>query len=352
MDKIQELEEWKKAIAGLSEKDAKSLLLQILLRLKLVGKTNDPEIAHYKEVENVYDMVFKLSNEKSKEEKANFQKVHILFGAASAGSLNMSLKKMGADSAEKVICLWDILSVGPIWALHSKAGQEARMEWLKSRITDEHGDFKEQQQRFFQTVHEIDSIPGDVPITIWAADNADEQTGLRFVLYLLRNKTNGIKVMNTTKLHAKYFKPPEIEYSMLHTGEIPPEKWTMMYKEDRFASMSMDERGKMETEWEALADTKETLRIWKNEKIKSVNEDYYDSFMINMTKKLQLEREREQESEPFMKSARLIGEVIGHLNQYVGDDFLEYRLRKLIEMGVFEKTGSLKAMRYYSIRVK
>jgi len=118
--------------------------------------------------------------------------------------------------------------------------------------------------------------------------------------------------------------------------------------------LSQYERKRLEEEWLILKDAKETLRIWRNEKIKSVREDYYDQYMINMAKKLQLEREREQEQEPedFMKSARLIGEVLGHLDQYVGDSFLEYRLRKLIEKGVFEVEGNLKAMRFYSVRLK
>ena len=104
--------------------------------------------------------------------------------------------------------------------------------------------------------------------------------------------------------------------------------------------------------WLALADSKETLRIWRNGRIKSVREDYYDQYMINMAKKLQIERERVQEPEKFMKSARLIGEVIGHLDQYMGDGFFEYRLRKLIGKGVFEMEGNLKAMRYYGVRLK
>ncbi|WP_420491750.1 DUF3658 domain-containing protein, partial [Neobacillus drentensis] len=36
---------------------------------------------------------------------------------------------------------------------------------------------------------------------------------------------------------------------------------------------------------------------------------------------------------------------------YVGDDFLEYRLRKLIEKGTFEYKGSLEAMRSYSVKL-
>ncbi|MFB6468209.1 DUF3658 domain-containing protein [Cytobacillus sp. Hz8] len=101
----------------------------------------------------------------------------------------------------------------------------------------------------------------------------------------------------------------------------------------------------------ALADTKETLRIWKNGRIQNVREDYYDQYMINMAKKFQIERERAKEPELFMKSARLIGEVIGHLDQYLGDEFFQYRLRKLIDKDVFEMEGNLKAMRFNSVRL-
>ena len=58
-----------------------------------------------------------------------------------------------------------------------------------------------------------------------------------------------------------------------------------------------------------------------------------------------------KKSNKFMKSARVIGEVLGHLDQYVGDSFLEYRLKKLIEKGIFESEGSLEAMRFYSVRL-
>lgn len=54
----------------------------------------------------------------------------------------------------------------------------------------------------------------------------------------------------------------------------------------------------------------------------------------------------------FIKSAKIIGEVIGHLNQYVGDQFIEYRILRLIVDGVFDMEGVPRAMRYYSIRLR
>lgn len=351
MSNMQEIEELKKSIEELPEREAKSLLFNVLFRLNLVKETDYSEIDFVNDVGNIYKTVLKLSKERSKaKEEETFQKVHILFGLSGAGSLKYALKKMGLSKREKVISFWDIFSIGLIERLHENDGQEVRFQWMKNVMDDDQ--FQDYQQGFYNTVNQIHSIPENVPITIWVADNSHEQTGLRYVLYLLKNKTNEIKVINTTKEYAEQFNRPDIQYTVLQTGEMSPEQLQVIYEKGHLKSLSKCDRKELEKEWMALADTKETLRIWRNGKIRNVKEDYYDQYMINMAKKLQIEREQAQEPEPFMKSARLIGEVIGHLNQYMGDTFFEYRLRKLIEKGVFEMEGNLKAMRYYSVILK
>lgn len=352
MSNIQEIEELKKSIEELPEREAKSLLFHILIRLNLVKETDYLGMDFISDVENIYETVFKLSKERSKaKEEENFQKVHILFGDSGAGSLRMALKKMKKNQLEKVISFWDIFSIGPIKRLHEDDGKGARFQWMKNVMNDEDGDFQEYQQGFYNTINQINSIPENVPITIWVADNSHEQTGLCYVLCLLQNKTNEIQVINTTRAYAEHFNRPDIRYTVLKTGEASPEKLQVIYEKSHPRPLSEYERKGLAEDWMVLADTKETLRIWRNGKIKSVEEDYYDQYMINMAKKLQIERERAKEPEPFMKSARLIGEVIGHLDQYTGDTFFEYRLRKLIEKGVFKMEGNLKAMRFYSVRL-
>ncbi|TGN32044.1 hypothetical protein E4L99_16000 [Lysinibacillus sp. S2017] len=49
---------------------------------------------------------------------------------------------------------------------------------------------------------------------------------------------------------------------------------------------------------------------------------------------------------------RIIGEVMGHLNQYIGDQFIQYRVIRLIMNGVLDMEGVPTAMRYYSIKIK
>ncbi|MFK5707552.1 DUF1835 domain-containing protein [Lysinibacillus boronitolerans] len=353
MSNFQEIERLKKAVEELPEREAKSLLFHVLFRLNLVKETEYSEIDFINDVENTYETMFKLSKERSEaKEEETFQKVHIIFGLSGAGSLKMALKEIGVYQVEKVISFWDIFSIGPIERLHESDGHEARFQWMKNVMHDEDGDFQDYQQEFYNTVNQINSIPENVPITVWVADNAHEQIGLRFVLYLLQSKTNEIKVVNTTKAHAEHFNRTDTQYTVLNTGEISSKKLQVIYEKDQSKSLSEYERKGLEEEWMALADTKETLRICRNEEIKSVREKFYDQYIINMAKKLQIEREQAKEPESFMKSARLIGEVIGHLDQYMGDAFFEYRLRKLIEKGVFEMEGNLKAMRYYSVRLK
>lgn len=281
-------------------------------------------------------------------EKGGVQNIHIVFGASTAGTLKMALRKMKVNQVEKVLSFWEMFSIGPVWMLHKKIGQEARLDWMKQIYHDEQEDF---QHAFHKSMNQMSAIPEDVPIIIWVAENAHEQTGLRFVLHALSNKPNEITVINATKAYEEYFNRPGIKYTVLHTGEISAEQWKVIYEQGTDQILSEHERKEYEKEWLVLAETKETLRIWRKEKIKSVREDYYDQYIMNLAKKYQIEREREQESEEFMKSARLIGEALGHLDQCVGDGFLEYRLRKLIEKGIFEMEGNLKGMRFYSVRL-
>lgn len=135
----------------------------------------------------------------------------------------------------------------------------------------------------------------------------------------------------------------------MHTGEIMSEKLQLIYENSsKTPALSKEQREKFEQKWQALADTQEALRVWENRDIKSVDESYYDDLIINKAKMLH----QKQENTEFILSARLIGEVIGCLDQYINDVYVEYRVRHLILKGVFEIKGIPKAMRFYSVKLK
>jgi hypothetical protein len=272
--------------------------------------------------------------------------INILFGNASAGSLKIALKNLGLYKEEKVISFWEMFSVGPVWHLHDEIGQQARFDWME-KIFNESGDIYEYKEYVQKALNQIKSIPEDSPITIWTAENAHEQTGLRFVLHLLKERNNSIYVVNTTKEYTQLFPRRKVKYTVLHSGEIPPEKLQLIYEQGNGENVTDHHIEELQKEWQELAENHENLRLWRNGKIQSVPEEYLDEFIVKTAKKLH----GKTKTKVFIKSIRLIGEVMGHLDQFIDDSFLEYRLKKLIEAGKFEVEGSLEAMRLYSVRL-
>lgn len=273
--------------------------------------------------------------------------IHILFGQSQSGTLNRVLKNTGVQNKEHIISFWEIFSVGPIHRLPDETGVEERFAWLAQHMNDEFNELSDYRQGFQLALDQLQSIPGGVPITIWIAENAHEQTGLCFVLHLLKNQDHAITLINTTKIYEEVFR--NAKYTIRHTGEIVSEQLQEIYKHSKHVTpLPKLERENYEEQWRIVSGNQELLRIWQNDKIESVSVDHFDRYIIMLAKQLQ----SECEPEDFMKSARLIGEVIGHLEQYVGDNYLEYRVRMLVEKGIFEMEGKFGAMRFYSMRFK
>ncbi|GGP16115.1 DUF1835 domain-containing protein [Oceanobacillus neutriphilus] len=185
---------------------------------------------------NPADKVNSLLYQTDLKSNNNGQAIHILFGDSASGSLKWALKEKGIQDKEKVISLSDLFSIGPVWQLHDKAGLDQRNDWIKNHlILDD--DINEVQLHFNNTLSMINAIP-------------------------------------------------ENDCYPLHTGEIIPEKLMMIYEKRRKVPvLSQEQRKKFEEEWKELAATRKVLRAWENKEIKSVDDDYYDDFIIKQGKK-------------------------------------------------------------------
>lgn len=185
-------------------------------------------------------------------------------------------------------------------------------------------------------------------IYIWAGESAHEQVGLRYALYLLKECQN-IILIHTTQDYTKLFYRPDSQVTFLHMGEMISEDLALIYEKNKEKRvLTQQERNRFTQEWERLAESNDTLRIRKDSHIHSVEEDYYDSFIIKKAKQLH----RNQPVKDFLKSSLLVGAVICDLEQYIGDSFIDYRIKQLIKSGTFEIKGNPKAMRFYSIKVR
>ncbi|WP_042348636.1 DUF1835 domain-containing protein [Bacillus massiliigorillae] len=343
------IDEIKSFVKNSSEDEVRSLLFLILFNINMIEESNFSEEQFTQNLKKIYKDFLNYHSTKSITPEKNYKVAHIVFGDSPSGSLKMMLRDMDLEDTENVIHFSDLFSIGPVWKLHEEIGLNKRAEWLKNHINFEEEYIDKYQDEFTNTMLKIHSITSNTPIVIWTGENSHEQTALRYVLYLLREKTNNIFLIDTTTTYKNTYHMPDAEYYPLHTGEIIPEKLRMIYEENRMAHpLSWEERKKLEDEWEMISTKQEVLRIWGKEEIHSVDEGYYDDFIIDTT----LNLHNDQEVKGFLKSARVIGQVLGYLNQYIGDLYIEYRVRHLIINGVFEIQGIPKAMRFYSVKLR
>ncbi|WP_406946080.1 DUF1835 domain-containing protein [Halobacillus sp. SY10] len=260
--------------------------------------------------------------------------VHIVFSESTKGSLQLALRRK-EETKEEVIALSPMFSIGPIQDLDKEEGIEKRKEWLFNHLVMDDEQWMHMVEDSLKVIEDLRSIPTGVPITIWVGDNAHEQTGLRFVLHLLKNKPNGIYTVQVTDA---------LDFP-LHTGELSPARLVSLL--ERFPSSPLSDES-METyrdEWRALSEENANLRVWKRG-IQSLSENYFDATLIQTLKELQFESDMDD----YIKAARLIGEVLGHSSQVVGDSFFEYRVRELVLQGEFMLMGVPRGMRYYAVK--
>lgn len=330
-----------KEIEKLSGSHAKSLLKLLMLRLQAIVESNDAPDKKEEALRELYHEWTSFSRPKRKQ-KRNVDIVHMVAGESAAGSI-----RVGLGHSHLVIGFPDYFSMGPVFDLHTEKGLERRYEWLKDHIlySDDYIE-EEYEGRFRDALDEIKSIPEDLPIILWTAENADEQAGVRFFLHLLQDRTNDIYLINTTLAFQELYDRDDIQYFFHHTGEVHPDKLKEIFEKKR-RILTDEEKEQYQKEWLELAKTQEVLRTWDRGKIKGIPEDDYDHHLITAVRRLQ---DRRGEDE-FIKAGRIIGEVYGHLGG-VSDVFLEYRLRTLIYEGVLEIKGIPKGMRYYSVRMK
>lgn len=335
------IQEIKKIVEQLSEQEAKSLLLLNLYRIQLLEETSYSEREFIEKMKKEYQELLQYS---SKQKKQPYHTIHIVFGDSAAGGLKMALPK-----DEKVIRFSDLFSIGPVQQMHTKKGLEQRKKWLFLHINLDEESTHTYIEEFQQSVADIKNIPEHIPIYIWTANNAHEQTAARFVLHILQEKKNDIRLINVYTSYQNHWPTPAGEFYPRSTGEVMHENLKIIYDAKKNVQpLTEKHRNKLAEEWEKLAGTTEVLRIWQDEQIKSVPESYFDAFIIEKARYLH----NEQTKLDFMKSTRLIGEVLGNSDQYVGDAFFEYRVRQLILQGIFDIEGVPKAMRFYSVKLK
>ena len=112
--------------------------------------------------------------------------------------------------------------------------------------------------------------------------------------------------------------------------------------------LSAKERLIFQQQWESLAQTKDVCRLWLQQQIQAVPEDYYDKLIVSTLRQLH----EEQGDTDFIQTGTFISALLTRMDAPPNIFFLEYRIRSLVYSGVFELKGIPKSMHHYSVRIR
>lgn len=323
-------------IEKLSGSEAKSLLLNILYRIEFLKKEEDSQSNIVQELLSLAEEVQQeLHNEREFDSEKTA--VHLICGESPAGSL-----RIGLSNENQIIGFPDFFAIGPLWKIHTDEGRKKRFEWLLDHINYEVDYIEEEyNSRIIKTLDQINTIPSSIPIILWTATNCDEQIALRYFLYLLREKKNDIYILNITKAF------DQSKFDIRHSGEVASHQFKELYSTKSKMLITKEERVELENEWLLLSEKPEKLWIFENGTIQSVQEDYFDSSIIDLVQEIH----NETGTIDFILTARVIGEMLSRCPHPIDHGFLEYRIRNLVIEGVFEIKGIPKSMRHYSVKL-
>ncbi|WP_071394778.1 DUF1835 domain-containing protein [Bacillus tuaregi] len=187
------IDELKRIVKHLPDDEVRTLLFQTFIRIQMLDETDRySEEQFVVDLKRTYHDFLNFKRNQAERTGNSCKVVHILFGDSASGSMKRVLEEIERQNDEKVISFSDLFSIGPVWQLHTETGLKQRDEWLKNHLILDEDYLDEYQHHFYQTTTMINAIPNHTKIILWVGENAHEQTGLRYVLYLLRDKNNDI----------------------------------------------------------------------------------------------------------------------------------------------------------------
>ncbi|PQP84318.1 hypothetical protein C0Q44_06970 [Paenibacillus sp. PCH8] len=355
---IDDIYAFSRMLNRLNENELRSLLRVLYMKSALVVKQQKEQAEEVDFADAVQSLfrnldvpldIGQLEQQASAEiDKPN--EIHITFGDSPLGSLKMGMSTLPDQGKRSFFSMDDDYAVGPLGDLTLRADLQRRHLWLTERLclSDREAYAMHELESLFELNSTIQSLDSKTSIIIWYSNNAHEKTGLLYAIHLLRSSESPIYLIETSGLYQQLFNRPDIQYDVLHTGEILSEKLLAMWHVcSAQEPLSKEERRQLEQDWLELSAQPGQLRMMENGEIRSLPEDALDEYIVQKVRELT----PNWEPGTYIRAARIVGEVMGTSSQHISAAFVEYRLRQLVLQGQLEMDGKPLAMRYYSIRL-
>lgn len=259
--------------------------------------------------------------------------VNICFSEFGGAIFKIAIKMDKLSEEQKIITLSDDLSHGPI---KNGLNIEERINWWG--IVDEgvyfvnygEEDLRENYDKFHS---EISKINDNDTLYLWYG-SSQEFCGMLYTLDLLKDRNLNIYLINVTDIVVEY---KNKVYLSRGTGEITPEcieKYVSFKKK-----LDSNKYKELLDTWEVLKKDNSMLRLFKNEKIKSEDESYFDIDVLKYTPK------------EFINPTKILRLITEKSDIEVSGDYIFWRIKELVKCGKIDYSGELERITKMNIRI-
>ncbi len=268
--------------------------------------------------------------------------IHIVFQRSDKDALRKSFDLEPSLQGD-IIQIEDDFAVGPLTALDSPEGKEARKQWWREITADgdydgrvDSGEVADDNDTVLNLKERLSGDPDDI-VWIWAAQNKHDVSGYYWLMSQLRDFAGRIFILYLNNL--PFINEKGNLFYPVNLFEIPAREFLKARKLARPITLSEFEIDP--DEWSRICQEGKGVRILEGgKKLSQHPYSYYDEDLKRFI------------TGDWIKASRLIHQFIGKAKQTTGDAYLLWRIKQLVAAGELDTQGELKGMKDFEIKTK
>ena len=256
--------------------------------------------------------------------------IHIGYGDSATGCLNEAILNHGL-AGDHAIPSRDDFTQGPISECLFPNGLNQRITYWK--LVDRELGFRFEPKEFYnKSIKILDDLESD-EITIWVGDSCHDILATGWLFAYLEHKNFKWFIVNLAevKKNDQLKEKPVVNLAMYAPNEI-----SNLYSYRRL--LDSDDVKFYTSTWKKAALENSHYRIKEENKIISVDEDYFDAYILDHI------------SSKYETVQSIIGRILKAGKHRISDTSIEWNIRKMIKRGLIDFQGDLDSMSLYSIR--
>jgi hypothetical protein len=267
--------------------------------------------------------------------------IHVVFNEADVNVLQEAIALDDSMQGE-ILLVRDDYAVGPLTAIYTEEGLEARKQWWRDVLAggDYAGKVDSGEVDDIKMVEELKTKLNDNPaeiVWIWAAQNKHDVSGYYWLMSQLKNYQGRIFILYLNNLPFISEKGNIFYPEWLHT--IPAKEFLKAKKLAREITLSEFE---VDPDiWQKLCEENKGVRLLEGGK-KLVQEDY-DYYDAELKKYI---------TNDWQKAVKIINSFLNKAKQTTGDAYLLWRLKTIIANGHFDVQGEISKMKDFEVKLK